>query len=185
MKLYYYQEVENFGDVLNGWLWPQLLPGILDQDERSIFVGIGTLLNDLLPRKPMKVIFGAGVGYGGGLPVIDETWKIYCVRGPLSAQALGLDRNLAITDPAILLRTIDLPLKEKRYRASFIPHWESTAYWDWQKLCGDAGVHFIHPMSPLESILSDIQRSELVVTEAMHGAVIADAMRVPWVPLRL
>ena len=31
-------------------------------------------------------------------------------------------------------------------------------------------------------MLSEIRRSKMVMTEAMHGAVLTDALRVPWVP---
>ena len=112
MRLYYYGEYKNFGDVLNTWLWPKLLPNMFDEDAGILFVGIGTLLNDFIPAKPLKAVFGAGVGYGKGLPVIDQNWKIYCVRGPLSAQALGLEPKLAVTDSAALLRNINLPPKK-------------------------------------------------------------------------
>jgi succinoglycan biosynthesis protein ExoV len=33
MKLFYFKDpAGNFGDDLNLWLWPKVLPGILDED---------------------------------------------------------------------------------------------------------------------------------------------------------
>jgi succinoglycan biosynthesis protein ExoV len=70
MKLYYFDgkarefEIGNFGDDLNPWLWNKVLPVVFDDDERSLFVGIGTLLNHRLPQKSQKLIFGSGFGYG-------------------------------------------------------------------------------------------------------------------------
>src|SRR5919202_7036568 len=108
MKLYY-SHCKNFGDALNPWLWPQLLPRMLGQDDELLLVGIGTLLNDKVPANAVKIVFGSGVGYGNSLPHLDERWRIYCVRGPVSAMRLGIDPALAITDGAALLRMIDLP----------------------------------------------------------------------------
>lgn len=183
MKIYYYGEYQNFGDILNTWLWPKLLPNTFDEDSSTIFVGIGTLLNDLVPVDPFKVVFGAGVGYGKDLPQIDQNWKIYCVRGPLSAQVLELDSSLAITDAAALLRKVDLPLKQEHYPASFMPHWQS-AHWNWKLICGQVGLNYIDPTAEIEQVLQAIQCSDLVIAEAMHGAIVADALRVPWIPVQ-
>lgn len=183
MRLYYYGEYKNFGDILNTWLWPKLLPNTFDEDAGILFVGIGTLLNDFIPTEPFKVVFGAGVGYGKRLPVIDQNWKIYCVRGPLSAQALGLEPKLAVTDSAVLLRNIDLPPKKEHYPVSFMPHWQS-AHWNWKPICEQVGLHYIDPTAEIEQVLQAIQCSGLVIAEAMHGAIVADALRVPWIPVQ-
>jgi succinoglycan biosynthesis protein ExoV len=183
VKLFYYS-LNNFGDALNAWLWPQLLPDTFNEDERTLFVGIGSLLNQYLPRRPGKVIFGTGVGYGNKQIHVDHTWQIYCVRGPLSAQALNISPALAVTDGATLLRLLNLPQQAKQYSISFMPHWRSAEYWDWQYLCNQIGLHFIDPASAIETVIQEIQKSELLITEALHGAITADAMRVPWVPVR-
>ena len=43
-----------------------------------------------MPDAPKKLVFGTGFGYGG-VPRLDESWIFYCVRGPRTARALGLD----------------------------------------------------------------------------------------------
>lgn len=185
MKLYYYNLEENFGDSLNPWLWSQLLPDIFDEDASTIFVGIGTILNNLIPHKPTKVVFGAGVGYGNRKPVIDNRWKIYCVRGPLSAQALALSPNLALTDPAVLIKNLWQPKERKNHPVSFMPHVGSIKYWDWKSFCESLDIHYIDPQADIERVLHDIDCSELLIAEAMHGAIVADALRIPWIPVRI
>jgi succinoglycan biosynthesis protein ExoV len=183
MKLYFYDH-QNFGDALNPFLWNALLPGIFDGDERELFVGIGTLLNDGVPRRAQKYVFGSGVGYGSAPPVMDARWKIYWVRGPLTARALGLDENAVITDGAALLRTLDLPPARKTNQTVFMPHWRSTAFWDWREVCRAAGLTYVDPCAPVPEVLDALRGAKLVIAEALHGAIAADAFRVPWVPMR-
>src|SRR5437764_1474487 len=115
MKLLYWKEpTGNFGDDLNPILWPRLLPGVLDDDGRCLFVGIGTLLTNALPKEPLKVVFGSGAWLGRPLPTLDGTYRISFVRGPLTAEVLGLDRSAAITDPAVLVRTLPRQAPSRR-----------------------------------------------------------------------
>lgn len=190
MRLYYYKDrVGNFGDDLNPWLWSRLIPEIIDQDEHTLFVGIGTILNDDIPDAEQKVVFGSGVGLGG-VPRLDDSWHIYCVRGPLTASALGLPEEKAITDPAALLRTVDLPAAVHHAPVSFIPHLESQLRArirgiDLEAACEGLGIHYIDPQASVNEVLAEIQGSEVVLAEAMHGAIVADALRVPWIPIQL
>lgn len=185
MKLCYFTG-NNFGDKLNTWLWDQLIPDILDDEENIAFVGIGTLINDKLLLKTknarLRVIFGTGVGYGKGIPQIDDCYKIYCVRGPLSAQALGIDNQLAITDGAILIRKIYSPHSKKLYKFSYMPHYEIAGE-GWRLVCEKLGFGYIDPAWSIEKVLSCISQTEVIIAEAMHGAIVADALRIPWIPV--
>ncbi|BCB26586.1 hypothetical protein SKTS_14720 [Sulfurimicrobium lacus] len=183
MKLYYYKAPGgNFGDDLNPWLWNRLIPELLDEDDSTLFVGIGTLLNHRVPVAPRKLVFGSGAGYGETLKP-DSRWKFYCVRGPLTAEVLGLDRKLAITDAAALIAQ-EVHAPESRSIVSFMPHHDSMSRADWRAISEAAGLHYIDPTSPVEETLQAINRSKFVVAEAMHGAIVADALRVPWIPIK-
>ena len=57
-------------------------------------------------------------------PLMDRNWDIHCVRGPLTADALGLAPDKAIADPAILVRLLQREPVAKIHSVSFIPHWE-------------------------------------------------------------
>ena len=184
MQLYYFKDKEgNFGDDLNPWLWQQLFPDFFRADAAELFVGVGTLLNHRIPTAPAVTVFGSGHGYGQ-LPAINANWKFYCVRGPLTAQALGLPAELAITDPASLSAQLYTPVVEKQYKVSFMPHCESARLGDWERVCQQAGIHFLDPRKPFLQVFDGIRQSELLLTEAMHGAILADSFRVPWIPVK-
>jgi succinoglycan biosynthesis protein ExoV len=187
MKLHYYQDphgIINFGDDLNPWIWSKLLPeGFLNRDQDHLLVGIGTLLNDNLPKASKVSVFGSGVGYGTRPPNVTPDWHIYGLRGPLSAKALGVDEKYAITDGAYLLKGIITDTPGKKYGASYMPHFTmarpSLRVW-----CENLGIHYIDPSSPIHETLNDILETEFLLTEAMHGAIVADCFRVPWLPVK-
>lgn len=203
MKLFYYQRPDrqpNFGDDLNRWLWPQLRPNIFDEDASTTFIGTGTLLNNKLPERVAEanrlVIFGTGAGYEQPLKQLPPEWDIHCVRGPFSARLLGLPPEKAITDGGLLVAQVFTPSPESAglsddeiapapATCSFMPHIHSAndAAEDWQRICQRANIRYIDPRWSVEKVLGAISSSELLLAEAMHGAIVADALRVPWIPV--
>jgi len=178
-------DTDNFGDRLNEWIWPEYIESFIDDDSSNLLVGIGSLLNHRLPDSPIKHIFGSGVGHGE-LPTVDEKWKINWVRGPLSAKQLNLTDKQFITDPAILIGDLVVPSTAKMYDYSFIPHCSAITPGTRELLvnaCRNANIHFIDPTWPHMDVINHINQSKHLLTEALHGAVTADTLRVPWYPL--
>lgn len=185
MKPYYWESQHgNFGDDLNLWLWDFLLPGFRDVHEEILLVGVGTVLNRaLLPDGVRKLVIGSGFGYGTLPDMRDpKEWDIRCVRGPLTAGKIGIAPELGIVDPAVMVAEMpefqNLPKLHKR---SFVPHWESAIAGMWPVTCGTVGLHYIDPRGEAKSVIREIAQSELIIAESMHGAILADAFRVPWV----
>ena len=183
MRLYWSAK-HNFGDSLNPWLWEMLLPGILNDDSSELLVGIGTILNHKIPKAGHKHVFGSGYGYGAIPDVHGPDWTIYCVRGPRTAARLNLPKTLAITDPAVLVRRFVDNSWNARGKTIFVPHFESLDLGDWNAVCKLADITLVDPCGPIEDVMSSIKHARLVITEAMHGAIVADALRVPWIPVR-
>jgi len=199
MKVIYFQDPQgNFGDELNRWIWPRLFEGAIsgfghhsqetfeeNRAEALLFYGIGTILDDRIPVEPQKIIFGSGFGYGR--PLTDtQNCDIAFVRGKKTAESIGASVDKALTDPAILLRRFFplVPEEAKLYDVSFMPHHSTTAGGFWERICKELGINYISPTGfDVESVVAQISASRLMIAEAMHGAIVADTFRVPWIPV--
>jgi hypothetical protein len=185
MKLYFYRDKhQNFGDDLNPWLMPKIFPDFFDEDPSTLFLAIGSIILDSHPKDATKVVFGSGYAGYSAVPEIDDKWKFYCVRGAMTAKACGLSPDMVAGDTAIMInRHLPLNRHAKVYKYSYMPHWQSIDVGHWQRVCRWAGVHFIDPRRPVDEVLDELQKTEVLITEAMHGAIVADALRVPWIPV--
>ena len=182
MKMYFFRGASpNFGDELNTWLLPKVFPDLFDEDERQMFLGIGSILFDDHPPTSQKIVFGSGYAGYTKLPKFDESWRIYCVRGPHTARACNLNPEKVAADTAILIARFRCKNNNPTNGCSFMPHWASVGRGHWAQVSKMAGIHYIDPTKPVEEVLADIQSSKMLITEAMHGAVVADALRVPWI----
>lgn len=196
MKLYYHIDpLGNFGDDLNPWLWERLLPDVFDgicphdpglrkgnEGSDALFIGIGTLLNQNIPKDVPKAIFATGSGYGSD-PVRDDSWHVYCVRGPRTAKKLGLSPDHAITDGAALVATLGLDRLPQRIPLAFMPHVSSARAGYWEAVCNTLGIHYIDPQGDVETVFGQLLATDRIITEAMHGAILADTLRIPWIPV--
>ncbi|WP_334031658.1 polysaccharide pyruvyl transferase family protein [Alteromonas sp. P256] len=197
MAIYYHSDFSkkhgqrNFGDDINPYILQRFLPKSVIASEDTCVIGIGTLLNNglLVEIKPYKkaIIFCSGVGYGNhGQLIGHEKLTFAGVRGPKSCEALKLPGDIAKTDAAILLADKKIDTK-KKYKTTFIPHINT----DWssgkiiKRACDDLDIRYIAPNADLEEFLDTINKSESVITEAMHGAIVADTLRVPWIPVKI
>lgn len=180
----------NFGDCLNDWIWPYFLPNWREMLPHCMLVGIGSLLNHRLPRDETKVILGSGFGHGE-FPEVDERYRFVWVRGPRTSDLIQRRCGISvpwISDPALLLAKVARPMiNGGGHAVSYVPHCSarnSQACWAMLKVaCEQAGIHLIDIYGPRETVVSEIANSGRVLTEALHGAVVADAFRVPWTAL--
>lgn len=190
MKLYYsVSSAGNFGDDMNEWFWDDLLPGWREAQPDVTLFGIGTILGSkILEAHGRVLVCGSGAGYGAAPGIDRGRVEISWLRGPRTAALIGADRGLAITDPACLAAT--MPWFSGLARGTggtiFVPH-RSTARLDldWDRIGRHAGLRVVLPGGEARAVIADIARADLVVTESLHGAILADAFRVPWVPIRI
>lgn len=187
MRLFYYKAKQgNFGDDLNGWLWEALLPGFWSDESDVVFLGIGTIIGLKLPPARKVVVFSSGAGYAAMSGTDRCDWTFAAVRGPLTAEVLKLPREAAVADGALLLATLEqfAPLPEAERRGViFVPHHHVLGDQNWAKAAAMAGVELVDPRGECVDVIQRIRSSRLVLADSMHAAIIADTLRVPWIPL--
>ena len=200
MAIYYWQNFSrnlssrNFGDDIN----PRLLSGLFRKEivesPDVCIVGIGTLLDsqklDTIQHYKNKIVFSSGAGYGDLRGPLDQSWHISCVRGPLTAAYLSRPAELGVCDGAILLPEVaGIAPSASRQGVTFIPHIKTAYEFDGflREACAIAGIRYLRPDAEFDHFMTAVGSSELVLSEAMHGAIVADAFRTPWTctPLKL
>jgi succinoglycan biosynthesis protein ExoV len=196
VAIYYFKDYSNknysrnFGDDINPFILSKLFDASLIESNTICIMGIGTILNDnhisYVEGYKEKIVFSSGAGYGKLTNRFDESWRFSCVRGPGTAAKLNLPESAGICDGAILLSRI-LP-KSSYNRAGpvvFIPHVES--YWKahegLERACKNLGFQLLIPDADPKTFINVVQSASLVITEAMHGAILSDTLRVPWIPV--
>ena len=188
--VYYKDAVGNFGDDLNEVMWPHLLPEDVRSAPDTVLVGIGSLLDqarfrDVETKGKRVFVFGSGAAYGQ-LPDDWRRWNYLAVRGPLTA-ALIEQPQAAVTDSAAFLARLPelVPPAPLRDEILFMPHHRTLVNSRWREAAERAGLTFVDPQWTPDRILACYARARLVVTEAMHGAIVADTLRIPWIPVMI
>ena len=188
MRLVYFSGHGNFGDELNAVLWPRLAAEQFTAADRTGFLGIGTIIGMPTPECDFLHVFSSGVGYDrlAGWGVARRIW---CVRGPLTAHMLGVDIGAALTDGAILAPSIITAEAGEgtgpagAAAVGVMPHWQSLQAPGWQRACALAGFTLLDPVGEPAGVIRALLRMRLVLTESLHGAIIADSYGIPWIPI--
>lgn len=193
MQLHYHKAPgRNFGDDLNEWIWDALTPHLADRGRQDdVLVGLGSILhgNRLRPYKSQIAVMGPG--YNRGETLDADTYRrcrFYAVRGPLTKAKFALDDSVAMLDPGSLVPDLQAPAKKSHQRALFIPHranlLEQSYRFPLNDIATQARLELVSPALDSRIVLERISGASLVVTESLHGAIVADAYRVPWVAVK-
>lgn len=194
MKIIYYNSQNgNFGDDLNKWLWPKIFsPDIFKKKNNDLaFLGIGSILSKNNPfikeanLYEKKCVFGSGVRSFNENIKFDDSWDLCFFRGPFSSYKISGNFNNYISDSAYfyaLLKEYSSKVKTKKiHKTSIIPYFQSLDSFDWNSFCIENNYNLILPTgNNIENFVHQIAASETVLCEAMHGAIMADILRVPW-----
>jgi succinoglycan biosynthesis protein ExoV len=193
MPLYYCEHERltghsNLGDDLNPYLLPKVLGDDIISKCDSVVIGIGTILNNWTEEENRhyirKYVFSSGFGYGNFIPEFDSSWKFIAVRGHLTRQRLKLPDDTPVGDGAILIdRHLPQLSQAGKGEIVFMPHVDYHRFDQnaWRRAASYAGFTYLAPSAPRDHILSVLRNAKLLITSAMHGAIISDTLRTPWV----
>ena len=186
MKIFFYKAPGgNVGDDLNADLWHRLLPELDELATADWLIGIGTILDQRINSlQGRKVVMGTGVRPNDPGRLQGDI-RIAAVRGLLSAERLGLDRSDVACDPGFLVFDLWPTQQAPAETIGLVPHVISEQWTDISKAGLDAGLDVISPTLPIEEFLSRLRRCQRVYCESLHGAIFADALRIPWARVRL
>lgn len=187
MKVFYHHTAGgNVGDDMNAVLWQRILPDLKRLDSADWLVGAGTILDERLLQIPgRKVVMGSGFRLGAS-GTLDTDIRFGAVRGLLTAESFGLSPDVAVCDPGFLVNRLwPMQVRREPQRIAFVPHIYSEQYSNIATVAADAGFAVISPTLPLEEFLRQLAGCSRAFCESLHGAIFADAMRIPWARVRV
>lgn len=174
VKVYYWNKVANFGDVLTPLLLKKFsnLTAQLSPVGDAELVVVGSII-DQLPKDWTGIIAGAGKLHE--LTTVPGAARVLALRGPLTAK--GVSGNFAIGDPGLLADEL-IKKDGKRYELGLVPHWSD------KKLEHNSTFLKYDPRiirvsdDPLE-VIREISRCKKIVSSSLHGIILADAFGIP------
>lgn len=166
----------NYGDSLSPWIVSRVfgVPVIHSSVNDADMVAVGSVL-PFLPADFAGIVWGSGtmMQYQPPTPNAD----IRLLRGPVSEAVLQLEKSVPLGDPALLMpRFFDPP--GKRYKLGIMPHHSKIsriAALELAEALGGSEVLYIDPSLPVEVVTLNIATCEALITESLHGVIVADA----------
>jgi hypothetical protein len=183
MKFYWMAKddgsIGNFGDTLSYYILNYYnINYTFTNDWKSNIESI--CCGSIIKRAKKGVhVFGSGILSRDDKLDPDAIYKF--VRGPLTRQRIlecGGDCPEIYGDPGMLVKLIKPPVKEKKYKIGYFPHF--IDYNNVKNMFPDDLVVNLHTDSSME-ILDKISSCDLVVSSSLHGIICAHAYNVPTV----
>ncbi len=170
-QLFWHVGTPNFGDDINPSYFEALSGRRLRLaiDRRKLhFLGMGSIL---------KSATDASVVLGSGLLTPERpgaNLNVLALRGHLSRRTLELVDDLPLGDPMVLVNLLMKP--EGGDDIGFVPHVRSLPRL--RKMI-PSGIRLIDVSRDPWSVLREIGRCRIVLSQSLHGLIAADAFEIP------
>ena len=178
----------NVGDDFSDWLFSRYLGERLAAEGDTLLFGVGSILDRGFDKAfddgaiRRRFVFGSGARSARSVPdVAAPGWTVYCVRGALSASAIGQPEK-ALADPAILAPRLLPAAGTPAGPVGIVPYF-TASHGIWGKVAEKFGWKLVSPHLGVEEFIAALTQCSRVFCESMHGAIFADAYRIPWRPV--
>lgn len=176
---------DNFGDKLAPYLVEKISGKkcVWSPPESDIlkYVLTGSILNWEMKN---AISWGAGVANKDDKLGIE---KVVMTRGQISKYISilgGIQNDIVVGDPALLLPRYYTPKVSKKYRLGIFVHYIDTDVVSYNLLSQlPDDVVLIYALGEIEQIIDLVCSCENIISNSLHGLIVADAYRVPsrWV----
>lgn len=181
IKLCWWKDVPNFGDVLTPVLLKRLkdIDAVWSEPEDSEMVGAGSYLEKFNGYK--GIVWGTGKMFAKTKVNLADA-KVLALRGELSLKDSGCT-PLALGDPVLLARFLALHPFDKEYEYGIIPHWNDK---ETEKNFEGRTYLRIDITAPVDDVIKNTSSCKKIISSSLHGLVLADALGIPrlWYPSR-
>lgn len=188
LRLYYWDERRNFGDLLSPLLlkhFAQLKNVEHASPTEADIVCVGSVL-DVLPQKGWRgVVAGSGKLHKETRTDLTDA-HVMGLRGFLTLADVTLRpvdrRNIVIGDPGLLVTELVNP-NRGRYPLGCVPHVTDTELFP-RELARARREHYAEPLlidpagDPL-TIITQIASCQKIISSSLHGVITADAFGIP------
>lgn len=201
VKLFYYYSKKNFGDQLNLLITDEVFNKKVElaHPSHAEISMIGSILEPFILNKPSfmttlkKYIYPPVNIYGSGF--ITEPKRpnekyirkinVSAVRGTRTRDRLSknLNKNLSnicLGDPGLLASRTLFEKEAKKYSVGIIPHMINMSdprISELNNFIENSIV--INPLDDVKKVISQISQCDVIVSNAMHGLIVADSLGVP------
>ena len=175
----------NFGDDINFSFLSQIISEQLElykhqfNTKNYLFIG-SILINKFIDSH--SIIWGSGMLREKLL--INKPYKVCAVRGPKTRDVLlksGIDCPEIYGDPALLMPYYYFPYIQKKYKLGIIPHHThiKSILLNNFKDNNDIKIIDFTSYNGWKSVIKEMLSCEFIVSESLHGLIIAEAYRIP------
>lgn len=166
----------NFGDMLTPWLLPRYGVVPLYREPRAAgLIGVGSLV-EFAPHDFTGALWGTGLMSDIEYPLPSAT--ALAVRGPLTADRIGLTVEPAYGDPGLLVSR-HLSSVRGDGRIAVVPHGHHRGHERLAQLTAEADARVVNVHQGVAGAVREIGAARAVITTSLHGLVTADSYGIP------
>lgn len=192
IKLYYFKHPKpfpdkfNFGDKLSQLLVEKVTDLKVEHSspKNAHLFAVGSIMASV-PRAEKAAVWGTGIMFE------EHSWKnlknvdILALRGKLTAERMGVDTDIPLGDPALLVSRYYKKAWRKKYKLGVIPHYVDKDHELAEFAKNRKDVLLIDVFDTPENVCRQVSSCRAVVSSSLHGIIVAHSygVQAAWVEL--